>query len=112
MSSPFSHPRLTFSFTKSSINPPHQVEDLQDALSAAQRAKRSADSELSEVSDRLQSVELAKMEAENRISALQKQVNYNSTPILILKYVVSQVVSLLSWVKVNLLNNYHCNFAP
>ena len=51
------------------------MEDLQDALSAAQRAKRSADSELSEVSDRLQSVELAKMEAENRISALQKQVN-------------------------------------
>ncbi|KAL5255542.1 hypothetical protein ACHWQZ_G010943 [Mnemiopsis leidyi] len=52
-----------------------QVEDLQDALSAAQRAKRSADSELSEVSDRLQSVELAKMEAENRISTLQKQVS-------------------------------------
>ena len=51
------------------------MEDLQDALSAAQRAKRSADSELSEVSDRLQSVELAKMEAENRISTLQKQVS-------------------------------------
>jgi predicted nucleic acid-binding Zn-ribbon protein len=66
-----------------------QVEDLQDALSSAQRAKRSADSELSEVSDRLQSVEIAKMDAENRISTLQKQVCEEKIPL----YLVFQAVS-------------------
>ena len=51
-----------------------QVEDLQDALNVAQRAKRSADGEVSEVNDRLQTAEITKMEAENRISTLQSQV--------------------------------------
>ncbi|XP_063674663.1 unconventional myosin-XVIIIa-like isoform X2 [Bolinopsis microptera] len=68
--------RQSSSVNKSQLNNlKAQVEDLQDALSAAQRAKRSADSELSEVTDQLQSVGIAKMDAENRISTLQKQVS-------------------------------------
>ena len=51
-----------------------QVEDLQDEMASALRSKRSAEGELAEANDRLQSIEIAKMEAENRISSLQKQV--------------------------------------
>lgn len=52
-----------------------QIEDLQDSLSSAQRAKRASEQELDEAHDRQQELETAKNEAENRLSSLQKQVS-------------------------------------